>query len=124
MNSALESQLKSLTVLFYKEYFEQIKVKSAKNTKHVVNQILEFVVRFRRFSVKVTASWEQGSNVDVALDDVAIGAACFDTGTLQPTSDDFKLETETKKNYKYLRGSGSESEDTYCCKVSCNKAVS
>lgn len=59
--------------------------------------------------MKVTASWEQGSNVDVALDEFAIGAACFDTGTLQPSSDDFKLESETKKNSKHLRGSGSES---------------
>ncbi|KAM7375897.1 hypothetical protein PAMP_005659 [Pampus punctatissimus] len=31
------------------------------------------------FHVKVTAVWEQGSNADVALDDIAIGAACFDT---------------------------------------------
>lgn len=37
-------------------------------------------VFFCRFSVKVTAVWEQGSNADVALDDIAIGAACFDTG--------------------------------------------
>lgn len=56
-----------------------------------------FLVHFCRFSVKVTASWEQGSNVDIALDDVAIGAACFDTGTLWPTSGGFKLETRTRK---------------------------
>ncbi|XP_061751814.1 tyrosine-protein kinase receptor isoform X1 [Nerophis ophidion] len=31
------------------------------------------------FSVKVTAVWLQGSNADVALDDFAIGATCFDT---------------------------------------------
>ncbi|XP_032356168.1 tyrosine-protein kinase receptor isoform X2 [Etheostoma spectabile] len=31
------------------------------------------------FHVKVTAVWEKGSNADVALDDIAIGAACFDT---------------------------------------------
>ncbi|XP_068582381.1 tyrosine-protein kinase receptor [Cebidichthys violaceus] len=31
------------------------------------------------FHVKVTAVWEQGSAADVALDDIAIGAACFDT---------------------------------------------
>ncbi|TNN84277.1 ALK tyrosine kinase receptor [Liparis tanakae] len=31
------------------------------------------------FHVKVTAVWEKGSNADVALDDVAIGAACFAT---------------------------------------------
>eukprot|EP00066_Takifugu_rubripes_P026763 XP_011616029.1 PREDICTED: leukocyte tyrosine kinase receptor [Takifugu rubripes] len=29
------------------------------------------------FSVKVTALWEEGSNADVALDDIAVGAACF-----------------------------------------------
>lgn len=47
--------------------------------------------------MKVIASWEHGSNVDIALDDVAVGAACFDTGTLWPTSDDFKLETKMRK---------------------------
>ncbi|KAM6917254.1 tyrosine-protein kinase receptor [Lycodopsis pacificus] len=31
------------------------------------------------FHVKVTAVWAKGSNADVALDDIAIGAACFDT---------------------------------------------
>ncbi|XP_034419408.1 leukocyte tyrosine kinase receptor [Cyclopterus lumpus] len=31
------------------------------------------------FHVKVTAVWGKGSNADVALDDIAIGAACFDT---------------------------------------------
>nr|XP_057946968.1 tyrosine-protein kinase receptor [Doryrhamphus excisus] len=31
------------------------------------------------FSVKVTAVWFQGSNADVAMDDIAIGATCFDT---------------------------------------------
>uniref|UniRef100_A0A667ZAF2 Tyrosine-protein kinase receptor n=1 Tax=Myripristis murdjan TaxID=586833 RepID=A0A667ZAF2_9TELE len=31
------------------------------------------------FHVKVTAQWAQGSNADIALDDIAIGAACFDT---------------------------------------------
>uniref|UniRef100_A0A8C4HWV6 Tyrosine-protein kinase receptor n=1 Tax=Dicentrarchus labrax TaxID=13489 RepID=A0A8C4HWV6_DICLA len=34
------------------------------------------------FHVKVTAVWGQGSNADVALDDIAIGAACFNTGKL------------------------------------------
>ncbi|KAI3367697.1 hypothetical protein L3Q82_026537, partial [Scortum barcoo] len=31
------------------------------------------------FHVKVTAVWGQGSNADVALDEIAIGAACFST---------------------------------------------
>ncbi|XP_076021679.1 tyrosine-protein kinase receptor [Genypterus blacodes] len=31
------------------------------------------------FHIKVTAKWERGSNADVALDDSAIGAACFDS---------------------------------------------
>ncbi|XP_047466681.1 leukocyte tyrosine kinase receptor isoform X2 [Mugil cephalus] len=31
------------------------------------------------FHVKVTAVWERGSSADVALDDIAIGAACFNT---------------------------------------------
>lgn len=35
-----------------------------------------------RFRVKVTLSWLQGANIDVAIDDFAMGAACFDTGTL------------------------------------------
>lgn len=35
-----------------------------------------------RFSVKVTALWEEGSNADVALDDIAVGAACFHKGKL------------------------------------------
>lgn len=35
-----------------------------------------------RFSVKVTALWEEGSNADVALDDIAVGAACFNRGKL------------------------------------------
>lgn len=32
--------------------------------------------------MKVTALWEQGSNADIALDEIAIGAACFSTGKL------------------------------------------
>lgn len=35
-----------------------------------------------RFSIKVTALWEEGSNADVALDDIAVGAACFNRGKL------------------------------------------
>lgn len=35
-----------------------------------------------RFSVKVTALWAEGSNADVALDDIAVGAACFNRGKL------------------------------------------
>lgn len=35
-----------------------------------------------RFSVKVTALWEEGSNADVAIDDIAVGAACFHKGKL------------------------------------------
>ncbi|XP_062253178.1 tyrosine-protein kinase receptor [Platichthys flesus] len=31
------------------------------------------------FHVKVTAVWGQGSNADVALDDIAIGASCFES---------------------------------------------
>lgn len=40
---------------------------------------------YPRFHVKVTAMWEQGSNADVALDDIAIVAACFKTGKLLVT---------------------------------------
>lgn len=48
---------------------------------------------FFRFSVKVIVSGAQGSNADIAIDDFAIGAACFDTGTRWPTSNDlFKFE--------------------------------
>lgn len=32
--------------------------------------------------MKVTAVWEQGSNADIALDEIAIGAACFTSGKL------------------------------------------
>ncbi|TMS21285.1 ALK tyrosine kinase receptor, partial [Larimichthys crocea] len=41
------------------------------------------------FHVKVTAVWGQGSNADVALDDIAIGAACFNTdlNSLLPMAD-------------------------------------
>ncbi|XP_049917569.1 tyrosine-protein kinase receptor [Epinephelus moara] len=41
------------------------------------------------FHVKVTAVWGQGSNADVALDDIAIGAACFgtDENSLLPMAD-------------------------------------
>lgn len=35
-----------------------------------------------RFQVMVTAVWARGSNADIALDYIALGAACFDTGTL------------------------------------------
>lgn len=35
-----------------------------------------------RFSIKVTAVWKEASNADVALDDIAIGAACFNRGKL------------------------------------------
>ncbi|KAE8289941.1 ALK tyrosine kinase receptor [Larimichthys crocea] len=43
----------------------------------------------KRFHVKVTAVWGQGSNADVALDDIAIGAACFNTdlNSLLPMAD-------------------------------------
>lgn len=30
----------------------------------------------------MTALWEEGSNADVALDDIAVGAACFNKGKL------------------------------------------
>lgn len=40
--------------------------------------------------------WGQGSNADVALDDIAIGAACFDTGKLLLTSHHKMLEIITK----------------------------
>ncbi|XP_078134251.1 tyrosine-protein kinase receptor [Sander vitreus] len=41
------------------------------------------------FHIKVTAVWGKGSNADVALDDIAIGAACFDTdlNSLLPMAD-------------------------------------
>ncbi|XP_028420954.1 tyrosine-protein kinase receptor isoform X1 [Perca flavescens] len=41
------------------------------------------------FHVKVTAVWGKGSNADVALDDIAIGAACFNTdlNSLLPMAD-------------------------------------
>lgn len=32
--------------------------------------------------MRVTALWEEGSNADVALDDIALGAACFRRGKL------------------------------------------
>uniref|UniRef100_A0A665VTR3 Tyrosine-protein kinase receptor n=1 Tax=Echeneis naucrates TaxID=173247 RepID=A0A665VTR3_ECHNA len=35
------------------------------------------------FHVKVTAVWGQGSNADIALDEIAIGASCFSTGDIQ-----------------------------------------
>ncbi|XP_030575436.1 tyrosine-protein kinase receptor isoform X2 [Archocentrus centrarchus] len=43
------------------------------------------------FHVKVTAVWGQGSNADVALDDIAIGAACFhsDLSSLLADFEDF-----------------------------------
>nr|XP_046268451.1 leukocyte tyrosine kinase receptor isoform X2 [Scatophagus argus] len=43
----------------------------------------------REFSIKVTAVWGQGSNADVALDDIAVGATCFDTDfdSLLPMAD-------------------------------------
>uniref|UniRef100_A0A3Q3WEV5 Tyrosine-protein kinase receptor n=1 Tax=Mola mola TaxID=94237 RepID=A0A3Q3WEV5_MOLML len=34
------------------------------------------------FKIKVTAMWGQGSNADIALDDIAVGAACFNTGKM------------------------------------------
>uniref|UniRef100_A0A3Q1FAG1 Tyrosine-protein kinase receptor n=1 Tax=Acanthochromis polyacanthus TaxID=80966 RepID=A0A3Q1FAG1_9TELE len=41
------------------------------------------------FRVKVTAVWGEGSSADVALDDIAIGAACFttDLNSLLPMAD-------------------------------------
>ncbi|XP_069008390.1 tyrosine-protein kinase receptor [Embiotoca jacksoni] len=41
------------------------------------------------FHVKVTAVWEHGSTADIALDDIAIGAACFSTdlNSLIPMAD-------------------------------------
>lgn len=50
---------------------------------------------FCRFTVKVTAVWGQGSNVDVALDDIAIGAACFSKGKQMLTCYHKMLETLT-----------------------------
>ena len=46
-----------------------------------------------RFHIKVTAVWGQGSNADIALDDIAIGAACFDTGKLLLTHHHDMLDT-------------------------------
>ncbi|KAA8582162.1 hypothetical protein FQN60_008902 [Etheostoma spectabile] len=43
------------------------------------NGSLLVAIKESGFHVKVTAVWEKGSNADVALDDIAIGAACFDT---------------------------------------------
>uniref|UniRef100_A0A672IBI1 receptor protein-tyrosine kinase n=1 Tax=Salarias fasciatus TaxID=181472 RepID=A0A672IBI1_SALFA len=42
-----------------------------------------------RFQLKVTAVWAPGSTADVALDDVAVGAACFSTdlNSLLPVTD-------------------------------------
>lgn len=52
--------------------------------------------------------WGQGSNADVALDDIAIGAACFDTGKLLLTCHHKMLETRTKTPFncgsKYICG--------------------
>ncbi|XP_063764597.1 tyrosine-protein kinase receptor isoform X2 [Eleginops maclovinus] len=41
------------------------------------------------FHIKVTAVWGKGSNADVALDDIALGAACFETdlNSLLPMAD-------------------------------------
>uniref|UniRef100_A0A4W6FEE9 Tyrosine-protein kinase receptor n=1 Tax=Lates calcarifer TaxID=8187 RepID=A0A4W6FEE9_LATCA len=46
------------------------------------------------FHVKVTAVWEQGSNADVALDDIALGASCFSTGELLLTCHHEILQTD------------------------------
>uniref|UniRef100_A0A8C7YQL0 receptor protein-tyrosine kinase n=1 Tax=Oryzias sinensis TaxID=183150 RepID=A0A8C7YQL0_9TELE len=43
-----------------------------------------------RFHIKVTAEWKQGSSADVALDNIAVGAACFSKG-------DPKRRTRKKK---------------------------
>uniref|UniRef100_A0AAX7U189 Tyrosine-protein kinase receptor n=1 Tax=Astatotilapia calliptera TaxID=8154 RepID=A0AAX7U189_ASTCA len=43
---------------------------------------LELTDLHHGFRVKVTAVWGQGSNADVALDDIALGAACFQSGNL------------------------------------------
>lgn len=50
-----------------------------------------------RFSVKVTALWEEGSNADLALDDFSIVAACFNRGKLLSIYSHRFLE---EKNYR------------------------
>uniref|UniRef100_A0AAQ6IGE1 receptor protein-tyrosine kinase n=1 Tax=Anabas testudineus TaxID=64144 RepID=A0AAQ6IGE1_ANATE len=41
--------------------------------------VLQLTKLHHGFHVKVTAVWGEGSNADVALDNIAIGATCFDT---------------------------------------------
>lgn len=41
--------------------------------------------------------WRQGSNADVALDDIAIGAACFNTGKLLQTCHQKMLQSVTER---------------------------
>uniref|UniRef100_A0A3P8UL87 receptor protein-tyrosine kinase n=1 Tax=Cynoglossus semilaevis TaxID=244447 RepID=A0A3P8UL87_CYNSE len=45
-----------------------------------------------RFHMKVTAVWSQGSNADVALDDIAIGASCFSKGERLMTTQQHNLD--------------------------------
>ncbi|XP_068194424.1 tyrosine-protein kinase receptor [Antennarius striatus] len=58
----------------------------ADNWEDVALQLTEL---HHGFNIKVTAVWEQGSNADIALDDIAIGAACFSTdlNSLLPMTD-------------------------------------
>lgn len=42
-----------------------------------------FVICFEHsFHLKVQAFWTSGSKADIALDDISLSAACFDTGNL------------------------------------------
>ncbi|XP_051942130.1 tyrosine-protein kinase receptor isoform X1 [Hippocampus zosterae] len=51
--------------------------------------VLQLTDLHHGFRVMVTAVWFQGSRADVALDDIALGATCFDTdlNSIQPMAD-------------------------------------
>ncbi|KAM9842943.1 tyrosine-protein kinase receptor [Aulostomus maculatus] len=51
--------------------------------------VLQLTGLHHGFHVRVTAVWVQGSNADIALDDIAVGAACFnmDLNSMVPMAD-------------------------------------
>ena len=66
-------------------------------TKHVIlSKNRNGLFLLSRFHIKVTAVWGKGSNADVALDDIALGAACFETGRLLLTCHHKLLQTITE----------------------------
>ncbi|KAM6973240.1 tyrosine-protein kinase receptor-like [Aplochiton taeniatus] len=65
-------------------HFLFLPVREKSSQKEASVRSVTFPLPVSKTACQVTALWERGSNADIALDDVALGAACFDTGIWVP----------------------------------------